>query len=497
MEFKFVSEHPINCECDSLVLFYSEYDKISDKTLKELDAAGGGAVSTLLTSEEFSGVEGQSATIMHPIGFQAKRVILSGLGDKKKVNADSYRKAAGRLSKNKSLLNSHNIVFHFGDAEDQAYFQGAIEGYLLGGYKQREFKTGDAAEDNNKVNSISFSISNRRLLKRLEKAVNRGVIYAEGQILVRQLANIPANYLTPTILAKTSEKLAKKHGLKFSVLDEKAIKKENMDSLLSVARGSKEPPKFIILEYNGGSAKQKPIVLLGKGVTFDSGGLSLKTAITMPEMRGDMAGSATMLSAIVAAARLNLKLNIVALMPAAENMPSGNAYRPGDVIGSRKGKTIEILNTDAEGRLLLADGLDYANEFNPQAVIDIATLTGAATYILGYAGAPIISNNKKLIERMYDASESTAEGIWELPIWDYHREQMKSSLADLRNSGGKYAGTIAAAAFLEYFIGDWPWLHIDIASVDQEPKGRPYMPVGTTGFGLRTVVEMLSKWKKL
>jgi len=210
-----------------------------------------------------------------------------------------------------------------------------------------------------------------------------------------------------------------------------------------------------------------------------------------------MAGSATVMAAIVAAARLNIKQNIVALMPAAENMPSGNSYLPGDVIGSRKGLTVEILNTDAEGRLLLADGLDYANEFNPQAVIDVATLTGAATYILGYAGAPILGNNKKLIEMTYEASKATAEGIWELPIWDHHRDQMKSSLADLKNSGGKYAGTIAAAAFLENFIGDWPWLHIDIASVDQETKGRPYIPVGTTGFGLRTLVEMLSNWRKL
>lgn len=497
MELKFISEHPINCNCDSLVLFYPQYDKIYDKILNELDAASGGAVTTLLASEEFSGKEGQVATLLHPIGFQSKRVILTGLGEKKKINADSYRRATGRLSKNPGLLNSESVIFHFDNIEDSGFFQGAIEGYFLGGYKQREFKTGEAAEDNNKVKSITCSVGKPHLLKRLEKASTRGLIYAEGQILVRQLANTPANHLTPTLLARTSEKLAKKHGLKIRVLDEKGIQKEKMDALLAVAKGSAESPKFIILEHNGGNAKQKPIVLLGKGVTFDSGGVSLKSAQDLHEMRGDMAGSATVLSAIVAASRLKLKQNIIALMPAAENMPSGTSYRPGDVIGSRKGLTIEILNTDAEGRLLLADGLDYANVFKPQAVIDIATLTGAATYILGYAGAPILSNNKKFIERAYEASEATAERVWELPIWDYHRDQMKSSLADLKNSGGKYAGTIAAAAFLENFIGDWPWLHIDIASVDQEPKGRPYIPVGTTGFGLRTIVEMLSNWRKL
>ena len=497
MEFKFISEHPVNCDCDSLVLFYPQYDKISDKILNELDAACGGAVTTLLSSEEFSGKEGQIATLLHPIGFQTKRVILTGLGENKKIDADSYRRACGRLSKNSGLLNSQSAVLHFGDVENDRYFQGAIEGYFLGGYKQLEFKTGDAAEDNNKVKSITFSINNKHLLKKLENSINRGLFFAEGQILVRQLANTPANHLTPVMLARTSEKLAKKHGLKIKILDEKAIQKEKMDALLAVAKGSAESPKFIILEYNGGGAKQKPIVLLGKGVTFDSGGVSIKSALDMHEMRGDMAGAATVLAAIVVAARLKLKQNIVALMPAAENMPSGTSYRPGDVIGSRKGLTIEIMNTDAEGRLLLADGLDYANVFNPQAVLDIATLTGAATYILGYAGAPILSNNKKFIERAYEASDSTAERVWELPIWDYHRDQMKSSLADLKNSGGKYAGTIAASAFLENFIGDWPWLHIDIASVDQEPKGRPYIPVGTTGFGLRTIVEMLSNWRKL
>ncbi|HWR82120.1 MAG TPA: leucyl aminopeptidase, partial [Candidatus Deferrimicrobium sp.] len=324
----------------------------------------------------------------------------------------------------------------------------------------------------------------------------RGRIIAEGQLLVRRLASAPANYLTPRLFAREAMKLARRHRLDCKVLDEKAIARERMGALLGVAKGSSEPPRFIILTYRGGKVGQKPIVLVGKGVTFDSGGISLKEALNMSEMKGDMAGAAVVLAALIAASRLKLPLNLVGLMPATENMPSGTATRPGDILRTRKGITVEVINTDAEGRLILADALDYANRFKPQAVIDIATLTGAALYILGYAGAPIIGNNRALIERVKVASEATAEKVWELPIWDEHREQMKSSIADLVNSGGKPAGTIAAASFLERFVGEWPWVHIDIAFVDVEPKGKPYVPKGATGFGLRLLVELLSNWKR-
>ena len=276
-----------------------------------------------------------------------------------------------------------------------------------------------------------------------------------------------------------------------------AIEKEKMGALLSVTKGSDEPPRFLILRHNGGPENQKPIVLVGKGITFDSGGISLKPGLNMHEMKQDMAGSAAVLATIVTAARLGIPRNVVGLIPTCENLPSGHATRPGDVVVSRKGKTIEIINTDAEGRLILADALDYAGTFNPQAVIDIATLTGASLYILGYAGAPIVGNTPKLMDRVRDAAAATNERVWELPLWDDYREQMKSSIADLVNSGGKPAGTIAAAAFLENFIGDWPWAHIDIAYVDLEPKGSAYTPKGATGFGVRLLTELLSNWKKL
>jgi len=269
-----------------------------------------------------------------------------------------------------------------------------------------------------------------------------------------------------------------------------------MGALLSVSQGSVEPPRFIILEYKGAAARKAPIVLVGKGVTFDSGGISIKPSLNMHEMKQDMTGAAVMLSTIVTVARLKLPLNIVTLIPSTENMPSSNAVKPGDIIKTRKGLTVEIINTDAEGRLILADALDYASKFKPEAVIDIATLTGAALLILGYAGAPIVCNNRKLANSLRKAADLSAERVWELPLWDDFREAMKSPIADLWNSGGRPAATLTAAAFLENFIGDYPWAHIDIAYKDTEPNGTEYTPKGPTGFGTRLLVEMLSNWRK-
>jgi leucyl aminopeptidase len=239
------------------------------------------------------------------------------------------------------------------------------------------------------------------------------------------------------------------------------------------------------------------VVLIGKGITFDAGGISLKPGLLMDEMKGDMTGAAVVMMVLTAAARLNAKVNLAALIPMAENLPSGGATRPGDIITSRAGHTIEIINTDAEGRLILADALDYANTLDPQAVIDVATLTGAALYILGYAGAPFAGNNQILNDNLRAASERSGEKIWELPLWEEFADLMKSSIADIKNSAGKTAGTLAAASFLKKFTGDWPWAHIDIAYCDLEPKGRPYVPKGPTGFSVRLLIDLISNWKKV
>ncbi len=454
-------------------------------------------MSTLLDSQEFSGKPSETAVLYKPQGFKADRVLLVGLGQRAKVDADSVRKAAGTVSRHKALTGTKKAAFLLGVTEKEAYFQAAVEGLILGGYKLLEFKSGDDSKDKTVLSDLIFVTENGRTLKRMQKAVERGEMVAEAQILVRTLAATPSNMLTPKMFVDRIQKILKGHKVSVKVLDEKAIVAEKMGAMLAVAKGSTEPPRFVILEYKGGRAGQKPIVLVGKGVTFDSGGISLKQALDMHEMKADMTGAAVVLATILTASKLRVQQNIVALMPLTENMPSGSATRPGDIVTSRKGLTVEIINTDAEGRLILADALDYANKFKPQAVIDIATLTGATLYILGYSGAPIVGNNSQLMRQIKTAADVTAERVWEMPLWDDYRDRMKSSIADLKNSGGRPAGTLTAAAFLENFIGEYPWAHIDIAYVDVEPSGRPYIPAGNTGIGTRLLIEMLSSWKKL
>lgn len=483
-------------KADAAVIFVSAYQKISDSRLKQIDRASSGAVTTLLDTEEFTGKMGEVAQLLHPDGFRVARIILVGLGDKRSLTPESYRKAAGTVSRFKGLEASGSALLSLGDTKDPICFQAAVEGYFLGSQRILEYKTGDSAVDKNRLRSIRFLLADKKALVRVSKAIERGQIMAEGQMMVRQLATKPSNRLTPKMFASEAQRLAKKHGFSCKILDKKEIEREKMGALLSVAQGSIEEPRFAILKHNGGRTGHPPVVLVGKGVTFDSGGISLKQALNMHEMKGDMTGAAIVLATVVTASRLALPINLVALMPMTENMPSGTATRPGDIINSRKGLTIEIINTDAEGRLILADALDFANKFKPQAVIDIATLTGACLFSLGYEGAPIFGNNRRVLDQIKVASETTSERVWEFPLWEEYGEAMKSPVADLVNSGGRDAGTCKAAAFLERFIGDWPWAHIDVAYVDIETKGRAYIPKGVTGIGLRLLVELLSKWKK-
>ncbi len=484
-------------ETDLLVCFVPMFDKLADKQLKAVDEATDGSLALMLKSGEFCGESGQMAMFYSPSGMSAKRLLLLGLGDIKKIDADTYRRTIGTASKLDIFKKIKSASFYMATEKDADIFQAVAEGYILGSYELSKYKTNAASKKKSKLSEFEMIIPRKGGLSKLERATMRGVEIAEGQTLVRDLSGTPSNDLTPSKYCDLITTLAKEHKISCRILDEAAIKREKMGALLSVAKGSVEPPRFAVLQYKGGPEGQKPIVLVGKGVTFDAGGISLRPSAGMHEMKQDMTGSAVVLSAILTASRLGIARNIVALIPMAENMPSGHATRPGDIIKSRKGLTIENINTDAEGRLLLADALDYASKFDPQAVIDVATLTGATLYILGYSGAPIMGNNSKLMDQLRTASDNTAERVWEMPIWDDFRDQMKSPIADLTNSGGRPAGTCAAAAFLENFIGDWPWAHIDIAYVDLEPKGRPYVPKGATGFGLRLLIDLLSNWKKV
>lgn len=497
MQFEYISGQPRNIEVDTLVLFTPQMSTLTDRQLKDLDRAKNGALSFLVKAEEFTGQANQITGLYKPDGYKSSRVLLVGLGEKKKLNYETLRRAAGTLSRNDSINKSNTVAIYFDSFRDDKFYQAAIEGFLLGGFKMLDYKSKTNENQQSRLKKLVFVVSERNQLNKMKKAIERGQIISECQILARRLSFTPANDLPPSVLAQKAQELARANKLKCTILEKDAIKREKMGGLLAVSQGSQEDPRFIIIEYRGAAAKRSPIVLVGKGVTFDTGGISIKPALDMHEMKGDMTGAAVMLATIVCAAKLKLPLNLVTLIPSTENMPSGIAYKPGDVIKSRKGLTIEIINTDAEGRLILADALDYANNYKPEAVIDIATLTGGALYVLGYAGAPIVSNNKKLADGLRKAAAISYERVWEMPLWDDFREAMKSPIADLWNSGGKAAPTLTASAFLENFIGDYNWAHIDIAYMDLEKTGQPYIPKGPTGFGVRLLIELLSDWRKL
>jgi leucyl aminopeptidase len=477
----------------SLIKFCTEGAFTGDSLLRELNRASKGLIKKIYATGEFEGKLNQTIVLHNIPSINAERIILAGVGGEDKFNNDSFRQAAGTVSVLPAVKKSGTLGFYIESSSDEDCVASIIEGYLLGRFKIEDYKSDT---EKSPTRSVQFVVASKSSVGPVRRGLKKGRINAEGVITARRLAFDPGNILTPRKFAAVAKNLSKKYKLKCRVLDEKKIMAERMGALLGVAQGSSEPPRFLILEYRGGGAS-RPMVLVGKGITFDSGGISLKPVLNMHEMKGDMQGGAIVLATMVCIARLKLPLNVVALIPLAENMPSARALKPGDIIRSRRGKTIEIINTDAEGRLILADALNYADRFKPQAVIDIATLTGAALFVLGYTAAPIMGNNKRLMDALRAASETTAEKVWELPIWDEYRRLMKSPIADLKNSGGKPAATITAGAFLENFIGDWPWAHIDIAYVDLEKDGAPYTPKGASGFGLRLLVRLLSDWKEI
>jgi leucyl aminopeptidase len=322
-----------------------------------------------------------------------------------------------------------------------------------------------------------------------EKALKPAEIVARSENFARDLAMRPGNVATPSYLAAAATKIAEDFGLKITVLDRADMEREGMKALLAVAQGSEEEPRFIALEYNGGAKDAQPLVLIGKGVTFDSGGISIKPAERMEEMKFDMCGAAAVLGAMRGIAELKLKINVVGIVPSTENLPSGRAFKPGDVIGSHLGKTIEIVNTDAEGRLILADALSYARRFNPVAMVDAATLTGACVIALGFHAIGMMGTDGDLIEEIRSAGIRSGERCWPLPLWDEYREQIDSTIADMKNSGGRAAGAITAGWFLKEFAGEVPWVHLDIAGTAYRDEAAPYLRKGATGVPTRLFIE--------
>ena len=421
-----------------------------------------------------------------------QRILLAGLGKKEDITKDTIRSVSGKISqkarelklKEFSIISPPSFV-----ADTISSVSQIVEGSKMGLYKFDSFKS-EKSEDSPDL-TIIVSKSNK-----ISKAVKDAEIIANGAIFTKSIANLPPNQCTPTTLANFAKTISKNNKLKCKIISEPELKKRGFGGISAVGQGSKNKPKLIVLEHNNGPSNEKPVVLVGKAVTFDTGGISLKPGDKMDEMKFDKCGGCTVLGIMKAVSELKLPINVVGIIPSVENMPGGESYRPGDIIKLYSGKTAEILNTDAEGRLILADALSYGEKsYLPKAIIDFATLTGACIVALGTNVAGMVSNNEKLAKKIYDASNRTTEEIWELPLNQDYMDMIKSEVADMKNVGiGRSAGTITAAAFLRNAIKETPWVHLDIAGVAWTQLGtkeKSYNPKGATGFGVRLILDYL------
>src|SRR5688572_15935215 len=457
-----------------------------------VDQAMGGALTQLIASGDLRGKLGET-TLVHTLGrLLSPRVVVVGLGKSEDFDVDKVRSLSGDLARylRRQRLKNVAVICHGAgiaglEAEDCA--AAIAEGTLLGTYRFMRHKK---ADDETDVETLTIVEHDASKLPALERGVERGRIMAEQTNFSRDLANEPANYLTPTELADRAKTMAAQTGLECEIYGPDWLKQKGMGGVLGVAAGSAQAPRFIVLRYNGAGAV-KPVALVGKGITFDTGGISIKPAAGMWEMKGDMSGGASVISAMGAIGRLKPHINVVGIVPATENMPSGTATKPGDVLVTMIGKTIEVDNTDAEGRLILSDGLAYAVEQGATAIVDVATLTGAISIALGNVAFGAMTNDAGLMDRIKRAAAAAGEKVWELPMWEEYREQIKSDVADMKNTGGRGAGSITAAMLLREFVGDTPWVHLDIAGVDIYERDKGVIVKGASGIPVRTLVQLV------
>jgi len=465
-----------------------------------VDKALHGALQRVLRSGDFKGAKNQMV-VLYPEGrFPAKRVLLVGLGKTADFDLDVARQAAGSAARKLQSLGvaSATTVLHgagAGGLEVDTVAQALAEGSILACYRFDEYRTGTAS-DRATLKKLTVVESDARRLNGLRRGIRAGVQIAEGVCLARDLCNHPGNRATPSYLATRARSMARRTGLRCRVLDEPAMRKLGMGAILGVSAGSAEPARFIILEHGKvtGKSRRKPLVFVGKGVTFDSGGISIKSSGGMGDMKFDMSGAAAVLGAMQAIAELGISQPVVGIVPATENMLDGKSVKPGDVLRTMAGKTIEIDNTDAEGRLILSDALAYAQRYEPAGIVDLATLTGACVVALGEHASGLMSTSDELTAKVEAAAENTAEKVWRLPLWPEYREQIKSTVADMKNTGGRNGGAITAAALLAEFVGETPWVHLDIAGTAWSSKDRPYTPRGGVGVGVRLLVALARNW---
>ncbi len=480
---------------DVLICLSYEKEKTWSKAIEALDRKLGGQLSDVQKSGEFSGKPNQTTLLHIKDKFPAKRVLLVGLGTRETLTLERVRQAMGTAVKRARQVKAKGMACVMPDVPKtigqlDTVAQAMVEGVILGDYRFTEYRT-DYSEDRKTLQSCTLLAPTSASQSTVNAGAKRGQILGEATSFVRNMSNHPANIMKPSRVVAEAKTIAKESKIRLKVLDRQHMKKLGMGGLLGVAQGSIEPPHFIILEYSGGPKTQRPVVLVGKTVTFDSGGISLKPSENMEQMKADMTGGAEVLAAVRAVSRLKLSMNVIGLLPVTENMPGGRATKPGDILTMLSGKTVEVQNTDAEGRLILADGLAYASRLKPACVIDVATLTGACAVALGQFAIGMLGNDEALKAAVQKAGLDSGERVWEMPLWEEYFEQLKSDVADMRNIGGRGGGMITAAIFLSKFIGDHPWVHLDIASTDWCPSERPCVPKGPSGAGTRLLIQYL------
>ncbi len=469
----------------------------------QLDEALGGALSRLLEAGDFRGKAEDVLPFHPPGGVEAQRIILAGLGEEKKADLESVRRSLAVAARRARKLGAADVAvavetFALPDLTLSDIAQAIVEGAVLGLYRYTEYK--DKPEDEKtEVEGLTL-VAEDATRNAVEEGGRFGELFAEATVWARDVDNRPGNSATPAALAELAQRIAEEsESLTCKVLEIADMQELGMGALLGVAQGSDEPAKFIILEYMPDVSDVDTVVLVGKGITFDSGGISIKPSSRMEDMKFDKSGAVAVLATMRALPRLRPTVRVVGIAPATENLPSGKAYKPGDIVRAMNGTTIEVVNTDAEGRMILADALAYAARYEPKAVIDLATLTGGCIVALGHEASGLFGTDEQLLVRVRQAGEKTGDRVWPLPLWEPYRKLIESKVADIKNSAGRWASAITAAAFLERFTKPYPWAHVDIAGTayatgePQNPK--PYAAHGSTGVGVRLLLQLLRDWE--
>ncbi|MFZ1322425.1 MAG: leucyl aminopeptidase [Ignavibacteria bacterium] len=501
MNIKFEKTTIKKLKADAYLFLCYQDKKLFADELKLIEELLGSKLAKI-SLEDFKGKEKQTVLVYS----DNHRIILSGLGMKEDLNLEKVRKATARGVKKARTLNISSVAIEIlqdltlEGVEIEDITRAQTISSLLALYTFDKYYTKKDDQDVHEINEITlFSQYNSlgKYAKEIQEGIRSGSVIGEATNMARDLGNEPSNVMYPAALGKKVQELAKLNKFSAQILNKTQIEKLGMGGVTAVSKGSEHDPRFIIMEYKGGKKNDKPYVVVGKGVTFDSGGISIKPSAGMAMMKLDMGGAAAVVGIFNAITQLGLKLNVIGLIPCVENMPDGNAYKPGDVIKMLKGLTVEVDNTDAEGRLILADALTYASKYKPAAVIDLATLTGASIIAVGSVASIIMGNDQKLIDSIIEAGHQTYDRVWQLPLWDEYDKMINSDIADVRNSGVvREAGTILAGMFLKRFIGDYSWAHIDIAATAMRNKESDYDPKNATGSGVRLVTQFLMNESK-